>query len=249
MRTINIEERLGQIPSRWGNLEPNDFAYGSTTLYNCIVAQHKLADVVLPFSQARYLLIENATQCEDDVKMLLFKRATLLQSSMMTYALCIDLSWQAIYFMYVAESDVKLITDLNYYEGILRNCNYNKLIKELKKSKLSSANDVLLHLKIYRDKELWKKIDDTNKYIKHRGRFNITGLMINENRMMFSVNNVVPHLLIRREFDVDEWTENLIEFNKDFSAYFNKIIEFILLECGKNLTASPITILNNLSKL
>lgn len=249
MITINIEERLGQIPSRWSNLEPNDFAYGSTTLYNHIVAQHKLADVVLPFSQARYLLIENANQCENNTKMLLFKRATLLQSSMMTYALCIDLSWQAIYFMYVVESDVKLITDINYYEEILRNCNYKKLIKGLKKSKLSSANDVLLHLKTYRDKELWKKIDDTNKYIKHRGRFNITGLEINENRMMFSVNNVVPHLLIRKEFDVDEWTERLIEFNKDFSAYFNKIIDFILLEGSERSATTPMMILNNLSKL
>ena len=94
-----------------------------------------------------------------------------------------------------------------------------------------------------------EEIDDTNKYIKHRGRFNITGLEINENRMMFSVNNVVPHLLIRREFDVDEWTERLIEFNKDFSAYFNKIIDFILLEGSERSATTPMMILNNLSKL
>lgn len=249
-----IEKEIGPIPPNWVNLEPNDFDYGKYPS-NFLAARFKAADVVECFCLARSLLIDSAAMdnCVINNNFRIFRRATLLQSALMHYISAWDLSWQVYWFKYIVKPNDRIVTDEDYYDEEASACRYGKLIKGLKdRGKEEIAN----FLEKYHGKEaLWKELRNAYNYIKHNGAYHISGLGINPTKSeIISIDGNSPHLIARRELDVNDWTRNLIQYHKEFIIYFNKVLEEVQYDdvefefSSGNKNTEAFTIFNNMSK-
>lgn len=71
---------------------------------------------------------------------------------------------------------------------------------------------------------------------------------------IISIDGSSLHLIARREFDVNDWTKNLIQYHKEFIVYFNKVLEEVQYDdvgfkfSSGNKNNEAVTIINNMSK-
>lgn len=218
-----IEDYVYEIPN-WIDYEPLDDQYG---IYdsNIIVSMHKIGDVYDNFCRARALLIDvDNVENGNNISNLYLKSALLL-SALMHYETCIDLSYQVIWFRYIENDNIKLITNKKHLSKQLRKCNYISLKKNLEEK---GYQEIIEYIDSITSRHLWKKIHSLYNYYKHKGSLHIEGIGKNPQYSMIMIGEKRPHILYRKEFNVDEWTELLIRFNGEFINYFNEIIKKIL---------------------
>ena len=223
-----VENEVGLLPETWMELEPNDLTYARYKP-NIVAALYKASEVFQAFCQARSLLVDSGAVDDQEPEGMgrVFRKATLLQAALMQYVTCWDLSWQPLWFKYVEEADIRLINDTSYYEERIGKCRISRLKDTLQ---CRNMNQILGHLNHYDDDEFWSFLRDTYNYIKHRGTHHISGIGENLQYSIFSVNGIRPRMIAHREFDVDEWSNRLIRFNREFIDYYNAIVEDVMPE-------------------
>lgn len=218
-----VEEKIGPVPDGWWELEPSELDYGAYEP-NLVAARFKASDVVACFSLARSLLIDSASlnnrAMRKDTR--IFYKASLLQSALMHYISSWDLSWQVYWFKYIVKPNKKIVTTERYYDKLSGKCNYRDLKRKLNEKGKTS---VVEYLQSYNDNEFWKKLRKSYNYIKHSGAYHVRGLGINPKKGIFEIDGERPSLISRHDFDVDEWTDDLIRFNNEFVSYFNNVIQ------------------------
>ena len=57
--------------------------------------------------------------------------------------------------------------------------------------------------------------------------FFVPGLGFNDKESSFSVNGNDFPLLYKKEFNLDDWEDKLVQYHIDFLQYFSNIIDFI----------------------
>ena len=197
---------------------------------NILAAASKIEDVYHTFCIARAALL--FINCDDYGKLVkkedeLGKRwlqSIFLNHALISYNVCMDLSWQVIWLAF-DDTGLDLLYSEKILEKTLKKCRWDNLEKRLKakdQSELWNCTE-----KFFKD-ELTQYIREKYDYFKHHGTFHIKGLGINPGNLMFSFQGHRFKRFHKCEIDIDEWIEKLSLFHESFYNYFEKILLFIL---------------------
>lgn len=220
----SITDAIGTIPSEWMKYDPHEFLYlkYGRCKANIISSHHKIGDVYHVFCNARALLILSNKENNKKEKNI-FIRSTFLLSSLMNYVICWDLSWQVMYLFY-GPTDNDFIKDRKRYKKELASCNYESLRYRLTLARDYKVRD---YLDSYQRNPFWNLLRKTYNQYKHQGMFFVPGLGFNDKESSFSVNGNDFPLLYKKEFNLDDWEDKLVQYHIDFLQYFSNIIDFI----------------------
>lgn len=217
----------------WHEYEPFDTQYARYYKNNpeIIACGHKIADVYRTFSDARASFMfadgrDYGDCCANNDVSKLYMKSLFLKNAILEYAVCLDLSWQVIWYYTQPKTAEHLLK--NGYTLSEELCNataiYSKFAelistndkhaKQLKKimSKFQNKSEVIALRKVYNT-------------MKHRGTISIKGLEYNNKTMMGFVK---VKTLDRPEFSFDELESMLFSYHKLFIPYFESIISEIM---------------------
>lgn len=147
-----------------------------------------------------------------------FIRSRLLQSALSFYNYSIDLSWQVLW-LYYGPSFYSLYDDPTYYYREIEKCNRENLKVRLH---LAKADYIMKHVDSFIGESEVSKVRKKYNYLKHRGTFYTPGVGKQQSYLMGAVDGRKFKMIKREVFDIDEWTENLINFDVLFLNILRK---------------------------
>jgi hypothetical protein len=217
----NIEE--------WNNYSPWIIQY-TKYLPNVICASEKICDVYWQFSNARasidFMDFDDYGQLigRKDYLHTQYIRSKFLFDALAYYNYCIDLSWQVLFF-YFGDHDYGMLQDKNRYEKTAKECNEGSLRLLLWFRKQNKIADFIF---TFFNSSQTKEIREIYNYLKHRGTFYIDGLGLNDEFLPIGLNGSRLRMINRKEIDLYEWKDKLIQFDVSFVNYFNCLIKWIM---------------------
>lgn len=131
------------------------------------------------------------------------------------------------------EGKPDLLTNKEILDKVLHGCTGGSLKDRLEKFRIEELRSIR---KKYEGSDLWNDVVSAYIYMKHKGTYHIFGLGENPEYSIFSIvekdkdgnkKEFRPKVFNRPEFNVDEWTNKLIEFHKDFILYFDSVLKQI----------------------
>jgi hypothetical protein len=237
----------------WFELEPWDPHYVNFDP-NLIYAAHKIGDVYFAFSSGRSYLsdfdCDNFGQliAEHNDLHLKYIRSKFIQSALSYYNYAIDLSWQVVWF-YLGDNSYLFMENQDYYgkySGLCTNPNLLELVK------MRNREDFRLHVNAFNSNPLSGEVRQLYNYVKHRGSLYTKDLGRQYNRMMMGYRQgdeeFTPSMITRKEFDLNEWKEKLIQFDQLFYYYFEQLIYLIIPQNYQNVEYSFEAFLNHCSR-
>lgn len=207
---------------------------------NIVAAGVKIEDVYRTISLARaHMFFQDVGDfgqliSEKDDLYLNFIKSTFLQDSMMYYNICIDLSWQVLWY-YFGSNDINIIKDKVKYNSEARGCNLESLNYRLQLAKQEKLRNIIND---FFNSDSVKEIRDLYNYMKHRGTFYVELMGKNEEFIPFNINGINPPMITRKELDLDDWTQKLTDFDREFVNYFELIISIVIPKSYKDCTFS-----------
>lgn len=228
MRTLDLYENFDV--HHWLEFNPHE---GHYALFNpnVVATAFKISELYNTFCNARTLLysseVENYGEIieDDDLLNKTYIKSTLLQSALATYNYCIDLSWQVAWFYCAPDKYYGLIDNEEKYLNYCKECNYSALRVQLE---LGRRDGLLEFLDLFQTIDIVKRVRSEYNYMKHRGSYYVPGLGKQYSHMLASVDGTHFKMITRNEFGVEDWQGKLIQFDKLFTDYFNKIIASIM---------------------
>ena len=213
----------------WRNYEPKDSDYVDYHTY-ITSAMFQVIGVYNILCKARASL--EFIECNDygeliscsDENHLAFIRNMFIESSIIYYNICVDLSWQVLW-LYCEQDDLNIIYNQKTLDKILKRCNYSELIYRLK---LGGLEKIIKKLKEFNEYLHQSGVRTKYNYIKHRGVYHYNGFGENYSTMLMSYNGMEVKIFSRKEINVNEWSEMLLNFDFEFVKYFNYILEEIV---------------------
>lgn len=203
---------------------------------NIIYALNKVDDVYYMFSNARFngYMTENNNYgdmvASHDQLHLKFVHSGFLMNALNFYYFAIDLSWQVIYY-YSIDSSYYFFCDQKEYDKYSNACTYDNVVRLLKYRKDQNLLEVL---KSFSTNELVLELRNLYNYMKHKGTIHFEGLGLQYSNPMMGVRmgdeNITYKLFVKREQKIEDLKSKLIELDKLFYDYFNKILEIIVPE-------------------
>lgn len=239
--STRINSRFCNI-HHWTRFDPQDDQYCKYDTY-VVLAGFEIFNVYETLCLARtsleYIECSDFGQLisfNDDIH-LAFIRKIFMQNSIMYYNICIDLAWQVLW-LYYGESSLDLIYNDKCFNKTLNECSYEGVLLRITLAKQYKLKGVVEEFHRYLQNT---GIREAYNYIKHRGTFHYNNLGTNYDNMMMRFNGIDMKILSRKEIDLDEWINRLVEFDNNFSTYFSYIIEYIMPKDYEE----PINILSN----
>lgn len=208
----DIKDRIGSLPN-WLKYKPTDLHYIKFPS-NILASLHKAGDVLNTYCHARSALLfahqkeYNNLIGSDTPEGLIFIRSHFLQNSMILYNICVDLSWQVVWLWH--ENEKLNFLDKKILNDSLQGCKLDILLYDLT---LMKEFKIRNYMRERFQSKLWVDSREKYNYFKHRGAFHIPNLGVNPSKVMFDVNGYQSNCFQKREFNLEEWSENLIEFN------------------------------------
>lgn len=211
--------------SSWLNFGDSYLHYGkyAEDNANLILTGHKIQDVYYQVSNARTSLIflekQNYTEMSIEESQLttVFIKAKFLFDAMANYNYCIDLSWQALYLYHGNKSFDVLQTE--YYQKEIKEFRFHKLEKRLDKS-----SPLFKAVKNFLNDPLISEIRTLYNRVKHAGSIHVEGLGINDDSLLRKEGDYELRVLSRKEVNIEEMKQKLINFDILFYQYFNNTV-------------------------
>lgn len=238
---MNRGDFLGPINSlyeshdfhHWHKLFPDESKYVSFKP-NIIYALNKVDDVYYAFAKARQTLhmteIDNYGHlvAKDDALHRNNIKTIFFESALSYYNFAIDLSWQVMFY-YVSDSSLYFFAKNEIYIKYANRCNIISLMENLNYQKQYSLYEVL--------QRFWKnpivmEIRELYNLLKHRGALHTKGLGTQYDSPIFNIKydgtDITFDLFTKRELDLPEVIQKLVEFDKEFYNYFEHILSLIV---------------------
>ena len=211
---------------------------------NIIYAACKIADLYYQVCNARmslhfYMDYDKYSIMSDSKMAILSTKKYFVENALLYYNFAVDYLWQVLWLYYDnSENNFKIpINEL--YQKIMKECNFNDLIRGLTEIQENKIVEVLKDNFTNRNK-LFKIIREYYNYLKHRAIFHTPSLGDNSNigiiewptliREKDSGTEMISYripLIARTELDMNELSDLLIKFDKNFVGiceYFFDII-------------------------
>lgn len=241
----------------WSRLEPMDTDY---TKYgekdpSVIAAGHKCVDVYNAFANAQQSFMAAGYHnygdlCSDNEMSRLYTKTHFLLHAIFEYAICLDLSWQAIW-AYVQPGSFEYLSK-NEYKEMEGDCERDNLIRLLncaiaqRNVKVERIKDIML--KFDNDEDV-KRLRTLYNSLKHRGTIHFVGLGENAKTMMMKVDGKSISRLSREEYTVEAVEKILFDYHKKFQTYFNELIKEIIPADYLNKKVSFVDYVNTMMKI
>lgn len=267
--TLNIQELRTDIRhDRWFGYEPLDAQYFRYIQEkpSVLAVGHKIADVYHTFCDARSSLLSSNYKnygdlCADNDYSRMYIKTKFLKQALLDYAICLDLSWQAIW-AYVQPSSFAYLLNQNYKE-MEQWCNsegvhsqLNCLISQYSVgyNEVKNSEDIIKIKNLlgnFENNVTVKKVRGIYNSIKHRGTiefrdFNEEGVR----RFLFDKNIEMP--LKREVYDLEQFQNMLLEYHDKFIEYFDEFIDIVMPKDYKNNSVEiidGIIVLSEISEL
>lgn len=213
----------------WINYAPQEAQYYNYDPH-IVASSMKIEDTYQAFCLARaslsYMDVNNFGELisQNDIVHKTYIKSLFIQNALIYYNICIDLSWQVVW-LYYGPSTLDLIYDKQFYSNSIKSCNLESLRYRLALAKQKKFYYVI---EAFFTDSLTEKIREAYNYIKHRGTLYFENLGNNYKTLAITVNDFTPSMLYRDKFNMEEWIDNLIEFDDKFVNYFEDIINFII---------------------
>lgn len=219
----------------WVNYRPYEKHY-ETFEPHIIYACHKIIDVYYAFASARSYLSDYDCDnfgeliSEHDDTHLRYIRSKCLQSALSHYNYAIDVSWQVVWF-YIGDNSFLFMENQGLYEKYSNLCTEKNLYFKLDVCKF---NNIKNHLKSFFNSDLVTDLRETYNYVKHRGSLHTEDLGEEPSHyyMTYKVKDYEykPKMITRRSFNLEEFRDQIVEFDVTFCKYFEHIIDWIVPE-------------------
>ncbi|WP_194758485.1 hypothetical protein [Priestia megaterium] len=164
---------------------------------------------------------------EDHLQYLKWK---FLQGSLAHYNYAIDISWQVLWF-YLGDNSFLFMNKPKLYEKYSTRCSMDRLEMKLK---ICNMTEMKEHINTFFNSKTTLKLRELYNYIKHRGSLNINKSEEWQTHFSMSCQDKVsdrvylPTMIARRNFDLEELRQTLIDFDISFHDYFEKIISLVM---------------------
>lgn len=201
-----------------------------------IYAANKVSDVYYAIASARSYLSD--LECNDfgqliskhDENHLQYLKWKFLQGSLAHYNYAIDISWQVLWF-YLGDNSFLFMNKPHLYEKYSTKCTMERLEMKLK---ICNMIEMKEHINTFFNNELTSKLRELYNYVKHRGSLNIIKSEEWQTHFLMSCKDkdsdreYLPTMIARRNFDLEELRQTLIDFDISFHTYFEKIISCVM---------------------
>ena len=228
MKMIYDELRNIHYWGKYQPLEPQYFRYNT----NVVMAAYKINDLYGQICVARDFLhcyndIDNYgdISAKDEIS-LKFVRKCFLETSLMYYNYAVDFIWQVIWIYYNPWIKKELPTD-ELYQKCMKECNFEELKLALTIIREIKLRDVLQQY-FSSSNQLYEKLRSKYNYLKHRGTFYTPGLGMNNSKLTITVNGYCFPCISSMEVKLEELSDMLLEFDKQFVAFCEYIIKIIM---------------------
>jgi|GEM_PF-375905 len=215
-----------------------------------IAAGFKVGDLCSTFRYAHNALLfsfknKYGDLCSHDKDAVKTIKYTFLRDAILNYAICLDLSWQVIWYFILPSNITFLMNDC--YSELAGECYRDNVYRQLDCG-ISQHED-----KAKRIKEILTSFDNSNEikkfrrlynYLKHRGDISLKDCEDPNNTLCATVNGTMIDLLKRDQYSIDELQDLVWEYNCEFESYFNKLIAEIFPEGYLNNKISLIDSIN-----
>lgn len=221
---------------KWFEYRPYDTDYVKYAEHSphLVATAHKIEDVFYAFANARSYFLNAGSDNygelydNDDVSKR-FGKAQFINSAILEYSICLDLSWQVIWAN-IQPSSLENLAKLKYIE-MEKLCNRESLKTMLNQAislgGLNSEHAKALKkiMEDFDDSEEVKQLRQIYNTLKHRGTFMYEGLGEDDGQMKVRVNGKGIKVLSRKTYSFSELENMLYNYHNSFVDYFEKIIK------------------------
>lgn len=220
----------------WYNYRPFDVDYAKYAEHDphIVATAHKIEDVYYAFANARSYFLnagsDNYGELYDDNEVSMkFGKAQFINSAILEYALCLDLSWQVIWAN-IQPSSLEYLATMQY-KDMEALCNRDNVKIMLDQSISLGGLDAERAKEL---KQIMEKFDNSDEVIKlreiynalkHRGTFMYEGLGEDSGTMKIKVNGKDVKILSRKTYSFEELESILFDYHTLFIDYFQRIID------------------------
>lgn len=247
---MNYEEVIRDSDfHKWQRYAPLDIQYLKYAENNpsLVAVGHKIEDVYQAFCDARASLIFANSENFGDIagendESRLYAKCHFLLNALLEYAICLDISWQAVW-AYIQPSSLEYLMQQKYKE-MEKECTRDSILAQLKCAisqhgfGFSKAQQLLDAVTIFDNNANTLRLRSIYNKIKHQGTIHFEGLGANFTNLSIGVNGKVPPMLHRDSYKVEEIESILFEYHENFQVYMNELIQIMVpedyLECKMN---------------
>ena len=199
-----------------------------------VATAHKIEDVYYAFANARTYFLNAGSDdygelYDGDEISSRFGKAQFINSAILEYALCLDLSWQVIWAN-IQPSSLEYLATLQYkeMEALCNRENLKTMFDQaISLGGLDSEKAKVLKsiFEDFDDSEEVKRLREIYNALKHRGTFMYEGLGEERETMVVKVNGKDIKKLSRKTYSFAELESILLDYHTLFIDYFEKIIK------------------------
>ena len=238
-----IYEELKDI-THWNDYTPLDGQY-YTFKNNIIFAGCKISDLYYQMCNPRMSLhfccdYEAYSMMSDNEISILSTKKYFIENALLYYNFSVDYLWQVLWMYYNNADDKDLIASNELYQRLMKECNFNDLIRGLTEIREEKIVKVLKDNFTDHNK-LYKQLREYYNCLKHRAIFHTPILGMNEKAGIIPIPTQVlvgekfselisyrVPLVSRVELDLEELKKLLIEFDKQFVCICEYFFEIIM---------------------
>ena len=221
---------------KWRKYAPLDVQYLKYAESNpsLIAVGHKIEDVYQAFCNARASFVFAASNDFGDIAgesdaSKLYAKCHFLQNAILEYAICLDISWQAVW-AYIQPSSLEYLMQQKYKE-MEKECTRDSMLAQLKCAisqhgfEFAKAQKILETVRAFDNDMDTLKLRSIYNKIKHQGTIHFDGLGANFTNLPISVNGKLPPMLHRDSYKIEEIETLLFAYHEKFQIYMNDLIQ------------------------
>ena len=242
---------------KWLEYAPLDIQYLKYAENNpaLVAVGHKIEDVYQAFCNARASLIYANSEKFGDIageseESRLYAKCHFLLNALIEYAICLDISWQAVW-AYIQPSSLEYLMQQKYKE-MEKECTRDSVLAQLKCTisqhgfDFSKAEKILDVVMSFDNDANTLKLRSIYNKIKHQGTIHFEGLGSNFTKLSIEVNGKAPSMLHRDSYNVEEIESILFEYHEKFQIYMNELIQIMIPEDYLESKMNLVDALNNM---
>lgn len=224
---------------RWQKYAPLDVQYLKYAENNpsVVAVGHKIEDVYQAFCNARASFMFANSENFGDIagdsdESKLYTKCHFLLNVLLEYAICLDISWQAVW-AYIQPSSLEYLMQQKYKE-MEKECTRDSILAQLKCAisqhgfEFTKAQQLLDAVTTFDNDTNTLKLRSVYNKIKHQGTIHFEGLGANFTNFSVGVNGKVPPMLHRDSYKVEDIENMLFEYHEKFQIYMNKLIQIMI---------------------
>lgn len=226
---------------KWHQYAPLDTQYikYAESDPSVVAAGHKIDDVYYAYCNARASFMFANSENFGDISgpseiSKLYAKTHFLTNALIEYAICLDISWQVVW-AYIQPASLEYLMKQKY-KDMEKECTRDSVLAQLKciisqnGVGITVAQNLLDVVNRFDNDADTLKLRSIYNRIKHQGIIHYEGLGANFSEISIPINGMMPPMLHRKSYTVENIEELMFSYHKKFKLYMDEMISIIIPE-------------------